>query len=233
MPYSTNVMHQPFSLFAPFSDRIRIDFCARHTNIHSDEDAARFLSVTNVASAQQVHGNTTIVVDQPVKRVAGADGIITRTPNLTLLMRVADCQCFAVYDPTKNMVGALHAGWKGIVTGAIPAFFAVMKEQGSNPADVFVYAGPSLCTRCAEFTDPMKELPGIDAQFFDGRCVDLRGIADKQLRDAGIQSDHMERSPDCTKCKSDIYWTYRGGDKDAVLRGAENILACRLRQTND
>lgn len=216
------------SIFAAFADRIRIDFLGRDKTIQSDSDAARILGVTTIASAQQVHRNKTVIVDEPVKRVTGADGIITTTPNLTLLMRVADCQSFVAYDPTKNIVGALHAGWKGIVAGAIPAFLDMMKAQGSNPADVFVYAGPSLCQRCAEFTDPVKELPGIDHRFFDGRCADLRGVADQQWMNAGILMEHVERSPDCTKCRNDLYWSYRGGDREAVKNGYENVLACTI-----
>lgn len=217
------------SLFLPFSDRIEIDFLGRDKNIQSDSDAARILGVTNIASAQQAHGNVTVIVDAPVKRAEGADGIMTTTPHLTLLMRVADCQSFVAYDPTKNIAGALHAGWKGIVAGAIPAFLNTMKEQGSNPADVCVYAGPSLCQRCAEFTDPMRELPGIDPQFFDGRCADLRGVADQQLMHAGVVRDHIERSPDCTKCRNDLYWSYRGGDREAVKEGYENLIVCTLK----
>lgn len=223
------MIREPFPLFAPFSNRLQIAFCTKEDRISSDDDAAGVLGVKSVVSAQQVHGNKTVIVRSPQQRVPDVDGLITDTTHLTLLLRVADCQSFVVYAPEKNVMGVLHAGWRGVVGGAIPAFFEQLKnEWGIDGADVFVGAGPSLCQRCAEFTDPVMELPGVDPRFFDGRCVDLRGIADRQLMDCGVLPEHIERSPDCTKCRSDLYWSYRGGDRDAVKNGFTNVLSCTL-----
>lgn len=222
-------MHPPSTLFAPFTDRIRIDLLTKSDHIKTDDDVAKALGVHSVASAEQTHSNKTTIVRAPIKRAPGADGLVTDVKNLTLLVRMADCQVFVVYDAAKNVAGVLHAGWRGVVCGAIPAFFEVLQnEWHSDPIDIFVYAGPSLCTQCAEFSDPAKELPGIDPRFFQGRHVDLRGIANQQLADAGVLKSQIERSPDCVKCKSDTYWSYREGKADVVESGYRNILACTL-----
>jgi YfiH family protein len=223
------MIHEPFTLFHPFADHLQIDFCRKEDDIHNDDSAAQVLGITEFASAQQVHGKKAVIVRNAIRRFPDADGLMTDAIDLTLLIRVADCQSFVFYAPKKHLIGVLHAGWRGVVGGAIPAFFEVLKnEWGIGGNDVLVGAGPSLCQRCAEFTDPVHELPGIDARFFDARCVDLRGIADQQLMDAGVQKDQMERSPDCTKCRNDLYWSYRGGDRDAVKNGYENVLSCTL-----
>lgn len=223
------MIHQPFPLFAPFSDRLQIDFLTRRDGIKSDDDAAHMLGVDSFASAEQTHSNHTAIVREPQRRVAGADGLITDASNLTLMIRIADCQALVLYDAKKNVVGNLHAGWRGVLCGAIPAFFEVLrKEWGSDPADIFVGAAPSLCKNCAQFRDPIEELPGIDPTFFEGRHVDLCGIADQQLADAGVLREHIERSPDCTKCRPDLYWSYREGNPEAVREGYRNVLACRI-----
>ncbi len=212
-----------------FHDRLRIDFLTRRDSIKNDDDAARILGITDFASAEQVHSNLTTIVREPLRRAAGADGLITDTRNLTLLIRIADCQAFVMYDAKKNIVGNLHAGWRGVLCGAIPAFFEVLRnEWQSDPADLFVWAAPSLCKKCAQFRDPVEELPGLDPRFFEGRHVDLQGIADQQLADEGVRRDHMERSPDCPKCRPDLYWSYREGNPEAVREGYRNVVACTL-----
>jgi copper oxidase (laccase) domain-containing protein len=81
---------------------------------------------------------------------------------------------------------------------------------------------------CADFSDPTTELPGIDVQFFHGKNVDLRAIADAQLIACGVAQKNIERHPDCTRCRPDIYWTYRGGDREAVLQGKTNVTVCQI-----
>ncbi len=198
-------------------------------SIADDDAVAKLCGSTSIASAAQNHGKESAVVYKPVRRREGVDGLMTDVPDLTLFVRVADCQSFVFYDPHVQAAGILHAGWRGLVAGAIPQFIDIFQsEWQSDPRNIFVGAGPSLCQKCSEFTDPLAELPGVDPRFFEGRFVDLRGIADQQLSDAGILHDHIERLPDCTKCRNDLYWSYRGGDRDAVKNGFENVLTCTL-----
>ena len=48
--------------------------------------------------------------------------------------------------------------------------------------------------------------------------------------DAGIQPQNIERMDDCTRCHPEKYWTYRGGDREAVKAGRTNVMACVLRK---
>lgn len=183
----------------------------------------------NSCRLNQVHGNRTISVHGPIDATEKADGMITDTIGLPLVIRVADCQSFCIFAPERRILGALHAGWRGLVAGGIEEHFNVLKrEWGIEPKDVWIAAGPSLCQRCAEFTDPKKELPGIDPRFFDGRYVDLRGIADEKFRTLGVVPERIERHPDCTRCHPERYWSYRGGDRSAVQQGSSNLLLCSI-----
>ena len=204
-----------------FQDRLNVRLYAK---------ADSFMENDSVVSLNQVHGNRTIIARAPSNRTQDADGVITDVPGLTLTLRTADCQSFVIFAPQNYVVGLLHAGWRGLINGAIPQFFVTLnKEFGIDAASTFVAAGPSLCQKCAEFTDPTKELPLIDPKFFDGRCVDLQGIADAELRTCGVLQSNIERHPDCTCCQSDLYWSYRGGDRDAVRRGQTNVTTCQLK----
>jgi polyphenol oxidase len=220
----------PFSIFLPFSDSLDVRFFTKEDRIQTDSDLAKKLESDNIASLRQVHGNTVIALNEATSRTIEADALITNIPDLWLSIRAADCQQFVIYAPTHNVIGLIHSGWKGLKAGIIPAFFKKLHDEwGIDPKDTYVAIGPSLCTQCAEFTDPLMELSGLDPQFFHGRHADLRGIADRQLDEAGTSALKRERSPDCTRCMNDRYWSYRGGDKEKVQEGWTNVMAVRLK----
>ncbi len=194
-----------------------------------DMDAMSTLGLPEPASLHQVHGPITVVVTSAGIHQAQADGMITTTKNLPLIIRMADCQNFVAYDPVSNTLGVLHAGWRGVRDGAIPAFIRAFLERGSDAKNLLVCAGPSLCTAHAEFTNPPAELPNIDPKFFQEKNVKLRAIADDQLLRSGVLPQHMERMADCTKCQNDLYYSYRGIDHDTVASGAaKNMIVAWL-----
>lgn len=226
------MLRDPFTLFHPFGSDLTVALCRREDPIQSDGDAAQLLGLDphRTAGLHQVHGNKTVILREPSARILEADGMLTDQAGLLLCTRWADCQNFAVSVPQSHVVGVLHAGWKGLVAGAIPSFFAALQnEWQATAADAFVVAGPSLCAACAEFTDPLSELPGIPSELINGRTADLQTWADQQLLDAGVLPQHFERHPACTRCSPDAYWTYRGGHREEVKNGRTNMLVIALR----
>jgi YfiH family protein len=197
--------------------------------ISNDADTARVLNDGRLATVDQVHGSKTVIIRNPGHHTLEADGMVTDVAGITLASRCADCQLFLAYAPDPGVIGIVHAGWKGLLAGAIPAFIHAFAETWNVLAsDLLVVAGPSLCLQCSGFTDPARELPGIDPTFFDDKRADLRAIADQQLWDAGVQPTSFERMPDCTRCDHQTYWSYRGPDQEAVKAGARNVLTCRM-----
>jgi hypothetical protein len=222
------MIQNPFALLEPFGE-VDVSLFTKTDQIKSDDATAAMLGDAPYVSAEQVHGTRTIRVSAALHATEQADGLVTDHQNLWLFTRFADCQGFALYAPQSRVIGVLHAGWRGLTAGAIPAFFEVLeREWGIAPRETWVVAGPSLCTEHAEFTDPVRELPSLDPKFFHGRHVDLRGAADEQFFRLGVPRDHFERSRDCTFCRSDLYWSYRGGDRAAVQDRFRNVLAARL-----
>lgn len=223
------MIEQPFSVFRPYSIRVRLRLFGRADALSSDAQLETFEGQPTVG-AEQTHTNETAVVHEATRnRLPRVDGLVTNVAHLTLHTRGADCQIFAVYDPVHHCGGVLHAGWRGLVAGAIPAFVHVLQQEWhTNPADLIVGAGPALCFACAEFTDPVTELTGIDRRFFRGRHADLPSIADDQWLRCGAQQSNMERHPDCTKCHRDRWWSLRGGDTESLKAGLRNTLTFSL-----
>ncbi|MDB4978865.1 MAG: hypothetical protein JWM56_1051 [Candidatus Peribacteria bacterium] len=223
------MISQPFALFEPFQDRLETCILSKADAIQADADILKALQIENLASLHQIHGNTAVFVRAPTSRTLQADGLMTDAKNLTLTIRAADCQNFVVYAPGKNIIGLIHAGWRGLIAGIIPSYFQKLKDEcGVEIEDTFIGAGPSLCQNCAEFSDPATELPGIPEKFINGRTADLRAFATYQLIAFGMNPEQFERYQACPRCDPKTWWTYRGGDREDVMKGRTNVLACRL-----
>lgn len=193
----------------------------------SDDAVGLLLGAPGTVGLRQVHGDRIMITRSSSARTDEADGALTDAKNLCLTIRAADCQMLIVAVPERGVIGVVHAGWKGLLCKTIPACLKELETEWGIPgAQVWIGFGPSLCTACAEFTDPVRELPGIEPAFFHGRHADLRAIAEAQLHAGGVPTGQIERHPDCTRCNSELYWSYRGGDREEVLRGQTNILAC-------
>ncbi|MBI3331843.1 polyphenol oxidase family protein [Candidatus Peregrinibacteria bacterium] len=237
------MMQHPFSLLQPFRDRIDIAFFMKEDDILTDEKAREAIDAPKIASVNQVHGNRVIRVKDETHRTEEADGFMTDVPGLALSIRIADCQGFLVYAPDDqpssasgglrpagHVLGLIHAGWRGLEAGVIPSFFKMLEQEFGIAAETtYVGAVPSLGKECAEFSDPKNELPHAPPGVIDGNHADLQLWADIQLENAGVRTDRRERMEGCTKCDSKTFWTYRGGDREAVKEKKANVLVAALR----
>ena len=105
-------------------------------------------SPDSVFDVWQVHGVDFICANAPRpdgESVRQADIILTDKCELTLYMRFADCVPLLLHDPRLGVVGIVHAGWRGTVRDvAGSAVQAMIKNYGSNPADIVAGIGPSI-----------------------------------------------------------------------------------------
>ena len=96
----------------------------------------------------QVHGTDVVSSVQPrplTEPHRKADGILTDNPEVTLLMRFADCVPILLVDPERKAVGLVHAGWQGTVKNiAAKAVDAMTKTYGSLPSQLIAGIGPSI-----------------------------------------------------------------------------------------
>lgn len=107
---------------------------------------ARSLGASAMVGLQQVHGAVVVTVDQPWAAGAGpqADAMVTRRPGIALGVITADCAPVLLADPVAGVVGAVHAGWRGAVTGVLEATVAAMAALGANPACIAAAVGPCI-----------------------------------------------------------------------------------------
>jgi len=139
------------------------------------------------------------------------DGLITRTPCITLIMEHADCQIALIYDPIHHVAATIHSGWRGSVANIYEKAIKTMHmNYGSNPADLLVCISPSLGPDKAEFINYQTELP---ASFWPFQLrpyyFDFWAISEEQLKQAGILPQHIEVARLCTHTHSQDFFSYR------------------------
>lgn len=170
---------------------------------------------------QQVHSATVNVVESNRELVIGqCDGLLTNKKNLALSIMTADCLPILLFDPENRVIGALHAGRRGILKGIIAVGIEKMKDvYKTNPSDLRVVLGPAVRSNCyevgadvyAEFSQVVADSPGC-ARHANGKYfLSLKKAALTQLVRAGVQKEQIELSTICTKCDTN-YYSYRRGD---------------------
>lgn len=86
------------------------------------------------------------------------DGLITNEKGIALATFYADCVPLYMVDAEKKAIGLSHSGWRGTVQkiGAV-TLEEMAKAYGTNPRDVQVAIGPSICQDCYEVSEDVAE----------------------------------------------------------------------------
>lgn len=151
----------------------------------------------------QVHGTRVVELSGRVE-APEADALITRTAGLSLVVKTADCLPLVFADERSGWIAAVHAGWRGLTTDIVPLTLARLKEKGVDLAALKVGVGPSLGLCCSTFSRPFEEIPEkYHWAIQENGHVDLNGICERQLLDAGVPSKSVEWLRICTACSKD------------------------------
>jgi len=183
----------------------------------------------------QVHSADVVDAREPRGQAAlvQADAMITSNTNVTLLMRFADCVPVLLYDPVKQAIGLVHAGWLGTVRKAVVhAVRALRASYGSQPADLLAALGPSIGPDHYAVGDDVvravREALGPPADealaVHDGRVhLDLWLANRRLLEGEGVSS--IEEAGLCTACHPQDWYSHRGEGGKTGRFGALMALA--------
>jgi YfiH family protein len=174
----------------------------------------------NVAMGWQVHGTDIKEWEGPDPDTAfldprgghlKVDGHLTQERNLAALVLVADCLPVAIAGG--GSVAMLHCGWRGLAGGLIAKAAERMQAEGAA-------VGPGIGQCCYEVGDEVLEAFSAYDGVADGRMLNLRAIAEQQLRAAGIeQVEHVDY---CTSCNPDLFFSHR---RDNGVTGRQGGMA--------
>lgn len=134
---------------------------------------------------KQVHG---IAVADACATGTEADASVAFQAGEVCAVLTADCLPVLLCDQSGTVVGAAHAGWRGLLNGVIEATAAAMQVP---PSSLLAYLGPAIGPQAFEVGDEVR------AAFVS---------ADPQATSAFSPSD---RQADTQRWLADIYWLAR------------------------
>jgi len=158
------------------------------------------------ATVRQVHSGRAVFAAGP--GVHGeADALITSLAGFVLSVRTADCVPILIADPANHAVAAVHAGWRGTVSGILSkALEAMANRFGTAPQEALVAIGPAIGPCCYEVG------PEVAVQFghpAENTHVDLIEANRQQALSSGVSVRHITVLGRCTLCEATLFHSYR------------------------
>lgn len=182
------------------------------------ENNRRFFSALNipisqVAKSHQIHGSEILDVQKP-GRYEGYDALITNQTNIQLAVTIADCTPILIYDPVKNAIAAIHAGWRGTVQNIVSKTVNAMHVTfGTDPKDCYAYVGTCIDECSFEVGEEVAANFDINYKRWDADknkfYVDLKLANKNQLVNAGLSIENIEVSSYSTVLNNEDYFSYR------------------------
>ena len=184
------------------------------------------LTGKKLCRVHQVHGTGILPVQQgdtpPLAQQA--DALLTQAPEFILSIRTADCVPILVADSTGRHVAAVHAGWRGVVAGILPATLAALQRMGVPIANLRVAIGPCISVTAfevgQEVADDFHRLfprhPVVQVQPNAKPHVNLPLAVKLQAMHFGLAAEQVDNADLCTFRDKAMFFSHR---RDAELSG--------------
>ena len=104
----------------------------------------------------QIHSNKIYFINKRSKKKLQGDGIITLNKSLAIGILTADCCPILFFDPSKKIIGAAHAGWRGAFKEIAKKMIFRFKKKGTKLKDLHVVIGPALSQKNYEVQKEFK-----------------------------------------------------------------------------
>jgi len=180
------------------------------------DDLKGHLSAEALFMPVQKHTGRVVIIDRNLEPV-DADAVLTARKRLVVGVRTADCVPILLYDRSKEIAGAVHAGWRGSVQGIIRNTIAALRENfQSAPEDVILAIGPGIrgtCYAVGQYVaEALTNATGKGSYIFTVEskiCADLPEANRLQAVSEGILPENIWMSDECTHCLPEKYHSYR------------------------
>ncbi len=192
----------------------------------------------------QVHGVVSVALRAPAAPgVLEADACTSATQGVVCTIRVADCLPVLFTDRDGRVVGAAHAGWRGLAQGVLESCFAQYagllpqadRSDGTVAANTLAWLGPCIGPQAFEVGNEVRETfvahnaaaAGCFVPQAQGKWLaDLAALARQRLQRLGITHVHGNDSGAswCTVNNPLRFFSHRRDN--LVLGGSGRMAAC-------
>lgn len=172
---------------------------------------------------RQVHGSDVVDSEQLSTDSSGpsepaADASVTATPGRVLAIMVADCLPVFMTDVDGTVVGAAHAGWRGLAGGVLEHTLDQLRRKAPKARGWRAWVGPGIGPDHFEVGDDVRQaFAGLGAEALvcftahperTGKWLaDLPALALLRLRRAGVEDAHACGL--CTVSDAQRFFSYR------------------------
>ncbi len=197
--------------------------------------AASALGLDVFAVGRQVHGARQLRVGSKgagagfldrFDAAGEADSLVTTSKRVGLAVLAADCVPVALTDARAGRMAVVHAGWRGIAAGVVPAALKPFSDRGAVRAVIGPCVGPDhyevdqevafSVSAAAEGGAVLRRAVG--SKFL----LDLSGTVARILKEHGVR--HVERAEACTACEPERFFSHRRDGRT----GRQALIAVRL-----
>jgi YfiH family protein len=161
---------------------------------------------------EQVHGILVANADS-ASCLPQADACIATHRSAVCVVMTADCLPVLLCDQQGTVVGAVHAGWKGLAAGVIEATVQAMNVPAQS---LMAWLGPAISRDAFEVGAEVREIfidtdPQASAAFVVGQrgkwLADIYSLARLRLNALGITS--INGGNCCTYTEAEKFFSYR------------------------
>ena len=187
----------------------------------------------------QIHSNEVVIIDAPEKiygaqNLPKADALVTNLKNVVIGVVTADCAPILLMDEEKEIIAAIHAGWRGARFGIINSTIAAMKNLGAKNVKAII--GPMIQQKSYEISQEFfddflaEDLDNkkffLNAEKAGHYWFDLPSYVEKKLRLAGVKK--IENQQIDTYENEEKFFSFRRSSKRGEKDCGRNVSVISL-----
>ena len=176
------------------------------------------LEQTKIKFVSQIHGTDIKIIDNSnINEKIVADGSITQSKNVSLAILTADCAPIFLVDLRKNVICAVHLGWRGCLNNFILKTSKKIIKLSESVKNTVAIIGPCLnqenfevdknfkkkfIKKNSNYEIYFKKNPNNNKIYFD-----MRSLIDQQLKESSINTIfHVNKD---TYAEESLFFSHR------------------------
>lgn len=163
-----------------------------------------------------------LALEERESRLEGVDALVTSQPGVCIGVSTADCLPILLYDDTRSVVAAVHAGWRGTVQHILSLTLErIFSDYAVSPQSLHAVFGPAISLEAFEVGNEVYEafrLAGYDMAQIACRMpaatgekwhLDLCAANYLELEQCGVPLRNIRISGICTYSRCDEFFSAR------------------------
>ena len=167
----------------------------------------------------QTHSNRVVEINKNnYKKKIKADAIVTKMKGIALGVVTADCVPVILFDIKNNIIGCIHAGWRGAFSDIIRNTIIKIQKISSNNL-IYACVGPCIGKKSYEvdliFYEKFVRKSKKNRKYFSGKnrikkFFNLRKYVTDKLLKLKVKVDQIDKD---TFTQKSIFFSYRRSRK--------------------